>query len=110
MEVRLTCDSRALNKAVRRTRYPSKTLEDMVCLVNGATVFCKLEIAKAFHQLMLAEESRNYTTVTTLMGLFRYKRLHMGISSAAEIFTETIRVLLEGCPGQLNMADEIFIW
>ena len=44
------------------------------------------------------------------MGLFRYKRLHMGISSASEIFTETIRVLLEGCRGQLNMADDILIW
>ena len=28
--VRLTCDSRAQNKAIRSTRYPSKTVEDLV--------------------------------------------------------------------------------
>ena len=67
--VRLTCDSRAQNKAIRRTRYPSKTVEDLVYLVNGATIFSKLDILKAFHQMMLAEESRYLTTITTQIGL-----------------------------------------
>ena len=70
--VRLTCDSRAQNKAIRRTRYPSKTVEDLVYLVNGATIFSKLDILKAFHQMMLAEESRYLTTITTHIGLLRY--------------------------------------
>jgi hypothetical protein len=108
--VRLTCDSKALNKAVRRTRFPSKTIEDLVYQVNGATVFSKLDITKAFHQLEIDESSRNYTTVTTHMGLFRYKRLHMGISSAQESFTEEIRVLLVDLPGQLNMTDDILVY
>ena len=47
--VTLTCDSRAQNKAIRRTRYPSKTVEDLVYLVNGSTMFSKLDIANAFH-------------------------------------------------------------
>ena len=42
-------------------------------------------------------------------GLYRYKRLHMGISSASEIFTETIRSLLVGCNGVLNMTDDILV-
>ena len=56
-DVRLTCDSRALNKAIRRTRYPSKTIEDLVYLVNGAKWFSKLDITEAFHQLELDESS-----------------------------------------------------
>jgi transposase InsO family protein len=110
MEVRLTCDSKALNKALRRTKYPCKTLEDLVCQVNGATRFSKLDITKAFHQLDLDESSQAYTTITTHIGLFRYKKLHMGIASASEVFTETIRVLLEQCDGQLNMTDDIFVY
>ena len=34
----------------------------------------------------------------------------MGISSASEIFTETIRSLLADCPGQLNMTDDVLVY
>ncbi len=109
-EVRLTCDSRNLNKGIKRTRYPGKTVEDIVYALNGSTIFSKLDITKAFHQLELDEKSRSLTTITTHIGLFRYKRLHMGISCASEIFTETIRRILEGCPGQLNMTDDVLVF
>jgi hypothetical protein len=109
-EVRLTCDSRDLNKAIRRIRYPGKTVEDIIYMVNGARVFSKLDITKAFHQLAIDESSRNLTTITTHIGLFRYRRLHMGISCASEIFTETVRKILEGCPGQLNMTDDVLVY
>ncbi len=59
LDVRLTCDSTALNKAIRRTRHPTKTIDDLVHMVQGATVFSKLDLNKAFHQLKIAEESRN---------------------------------------------------
>lgn len=84
-DIRLTCDSKQLNKAIRRTRYPGKSVEDLVCMVNGSKVFSKLDISKAFHQLNLDESSRNYTTITTHIGLFRYKRLHQGVSCASKL-------------------------
>ncbi len=37
--VRLTCDLRVLNKEVRRTRFPSKTIEYMLYLVNEAKIY-----------------------------------------------------------------------
>ena len=52
LSVRLTCDSRAVNKAIRRTRYPGKTIEDLVYVVNGAKWFFKLDIMKAFYQMV----------------------------------------------------------
>ena len=54
--VHLACDSRAHNKAIRRTRYRSKNVEDLVYLVNRATIFSKVDILKAYHKMMLAEE------------------------------------------------------
>ena len=110
LEVRLTCDSKALNKAIKRTRYPCKTIDDIIYMVNGATIFSKLDIVKAFHQLQLAKESRHLTTIVTHKGLYRYKRLHMGISCASEIFTEAIRVILAGIPNQLNMTDDVLVY
>lgn len=110
LKIRLTSDSRAVNKAILRTRFPTKTIDDVILAVNGAKVFSKLDITKAFHQIEIAEESRNLTTIVTHIGLFRYKRLHMGVSSAAEIFAEVIREMLEDCPGCINMADDILVF
>ena len=109
LRVRLTCDSKSLNKALKRARYPTKTIDDIIDQVCGARLFSKLDLAKAFHQLQLAKESRPLTTIVTHQGLYRYKRLHMGISSASEIFTETIRSILAACKGVLNMTDDILI-
>jgi hypothetical protein len=92
----LACDSRAVNKAIRRTRHPGKTIEDLAYSVNGAKWFSKLDITKAFHQIVIEPESRVYTTITTHIGLFQYLRLHMGIAGATEIFTEAIRMLKYG--------------
>ena len=50
------------------------------------------------------------TTITTHQGLYRYKRQHMGISSASEKFTETIRCILASCNGALNMTDDILVY
>ena len=65
---------------------------------------------KAFHQMMLLEDSRYLSTITTHFGLYRYLRLHMGISCASAIFTEQIRVKLADDPGQLNMTDDILVF
>ena len=110
LKVRLTCDSKSLNKAVKRQRYPVNTVEDIQKMVNGARIFSKLDLTKAFHQLELEESSRQCTTICTHRGLYRYKRLHMGICNASEIFTDTIREILRPCLGQLNMTDDILVW
>ena len=91
--IRLTCDNRSVNKAIKRIRYPTKTVEDLIYLVNGGTKFSKLDIIKAFHQAILAKESRNLSTITTHIDLLRYRRLHMGISCALEInFYRTVAI------------------
>ena len=107
--VRLTCDSKTLNKATRRTRYPIKCIEDLVVMVNGAIWFTPFDLIKAFHQLLSHLGSRFYTVITTHPGLFRYLRLHLRVCCASEIFTEEIRRLLEGLQCQVNMTDDLFL-
>ncbi len=108
--VRITCDSKAVNKAILRTRYPGKSIDDLVVQVNGSVVFSVIDIMKAFHQLELHPDSRYLTTITTHVGLLRYLRLHMGISCASEVFTEEIRKLLLDLDNCLNMTDDILIY
>ena len=108
--VRIMVDNRPQNPYIQRTRFPCKSIEDLTTQVAGATIFSKLDIMKAFHQLELDEASKNLTVITTHIGLFRYNRLHMGISCASELFTEAIRVMLLDLPGQINMTDDVLIY
>ena len=77
--------------------------------VNGSTVFSKLDFRMGFHQVELAEESRDLTTFVTPDGLFRYKRLSFGVNSAPEKFQHIVREVLAGCDGVLNIHDDIIV-
>ena len=45
----------------------------------------------------------------THKGLYRYKRLMFGISSAPELYQHTIQQALAGCEGAYNIHDDIII-
>ena len=78
--MKITEDNRTQNKAIRGTMHPSRTAEDNLFAVNGMKIASKLDIIKAFHQLMLEEAQKNLTVIFTHEGLLRYRRLHIGIS------------------------------
>ena len=70
--VRICVDLREPNKAIRRERHPMPTFDDLVSDLNGSTVFSKLDLTNAYHQLELDEASRYITTFTTHIGLRRH--------------------------------------
>ena len=78
--VRLCVDMRMPNRAIKRERYPSPTVDDLIHVLNGATVFSKFDLRSGYHQLVLSEESRSITTFVTHKGIMRYKRLNFGTS------------------------------
>ena len=59
--------------------------------------------------LELAVSSRYVTTFATHIGLFRYKRLMFGISSASEVYQRVIQQTLAGCDGVENISDDIIV-
>ena len=107
--IRLCVDMRLASKVIKRERYPMPTLDDLVTDLNGASVFSRVDLNDAYHQVELDPESRHLTTSSTHMGLFRYKRLNMGISCASEIFQKIIAQILAGIPGVKNIQDDIIV-
>ena len=51
---RLCVDMRMANKAIRRERHPTLTIDDLIHSMNGARVFSKLDLRSGYHQLTLA--------------------------------------------------------
>ncbi|KAK8776717.1 hypothetical protein V5799_029938 [Amblyomma americanum] len=66
--------------------------------------------SNGYHQLELDTSSRQLTTFSTHVGFFRYKCLNFGISSAAEIFQNTIRLVLNGISNVLNVSYNILVF
>ena len=110
-EVRITSDARCLNKAIVRQRLVMPTLEEVAYDLEGSVCFSEIDFNKAFHQLELAEESRDITTIETTLGMLRYKVLFMGVHNATELFTWVIKYkVLQGLKGVKNIADNIIVF
>ena len=82
----------------------------MVNDLNGAAVFSMLDLNQCYNQLEFEPSSRYITTFSTHVGLWRYKRLNFGVSSAAEVFQNAIRETLSGISGEINISDDILLF
>ena len=108
-EPRLCVDMRRANEAIVRERHPIPVIDEILEDMTGATVFSKLDLKWGYHQIELEPESRPLTTFVTHTGLWRYKRLMFGISSAPEIYQHIIGQVLQGIPGVHNISDDIIV-
>ena len=97
--IRICVDMRNVNTAVKRERHITPTVDDLVSALNGATTCSTLDLNSGYHQPEFDDVSRQYTVFSTHIGLFRYKRLNFGLSSASEIFQHTIQAVLQDLPG-----------
>jgi len=109
-EIRLCLDARQVNQAIKRTRYVTPTLDDIICDLNGATVFSKIDLKAGYKQLELAESSRYITCFSTHMGLYQYKRLVFGLNSSSEVFQQTISQVFSDIEGVRNISDDLIVF
>lgn len=108
--IRLCVDMRRANEAVLHEKHPIPVIEDVAPLLKDATVFSKVDLKQAYHQIELAPESREITTFGTHLGLFRYKRLMFGLKCAPEIFQRIVENILSGLKGVFNYLDDLLIF
>ena len=101
---------RRANEAIVRERHAIPTIEEVLCDLNGATVFSKIHLKWGFHQIELEEDSRVITTFITHRGLYRYRRLMFGITSAPEKYQKIIFHILAVCSRVANIADDLIIY
>nr|XP_037276745.1 uncharacterized protein K02A2.6-like [Rhipicephalus microplus] len=108
--IRLCVDLREPNKAVVIDGFPLPHTEELLHALSGAAWFSKLDLAAAYHQVELAEESREITTFITHEGLFRFCRVCFGLASAPAAFQRMMQEILKGCKGVLFYIDDIIVF
>ena len=98
-----------VNRVSKLDNYPIPKTEDLLTTLAGGEKFTKLDMSKAYQQLLLDEDSKKYTTINTYKGLFQYTRLPYGISSASGIFQRVMEDLLKDIPNVLVWIDDILL-
>ncbi len=83
-----------VNQVATLDTYPLPRIEDLFASLAGGKAFTKLDLAHAYQQVLLHEDSKQYVTINTHRGLYRYNRLPFGVASALAIFQRTMDTLL----------------
>ena len=98
-----------VNAVSKLENHPLPRVEDLFTAMSGGKLFSKLDLAHAYLQLMLSDESRKYTTINTTKGLFQYRRLPYGIASAPAIFQRVMDSLLQDLQGVVVYLEDVLV-
>ena len=98
-----------VNSVLEVDQHPLPNPEELFVTLSGGEKFSKLDLSRAYQQIVLDEDSREYVTINTHKGLYRPTRLPFGVSSASAIFQSKIEQVLQGIPMVVCRVDDILI-
>jgi hypothetical protein len=81
-QLRICMDPRYLNQYLECAIFPFPSLDQVFSSVRGAQFFSKIDLTWGFWNLRLDDDSAKLCTFSTPWGIYRYRRLPFGVSSA----------------------------
>ena len=103
-------DYRLLNAKTVLDLYPLPNLRSFTAKIAGSNIFSKVDMAKAFHQIVIDPRDRHKTCITTPWGLFNFRRLSMGMQNSAQSFQRLVDSILKDTPNIFVYLDDILIF
>ena len=96
-----------VHQAVKLDPYPLPRIEDLFSRLSAGKQFTKLDIAHAYQQIPLDEDSRNIVSINTHKGLFRYNRLPFGVRSTPVVYIDDMLITGETEEEHLHNIDAV---
>ena len=85
-QLRVCLDPKDLNEALKRSHYPTPTIDGILPELGRAKVFSTVNAKNGFWHVELMDESSMLTTFNLPFRRFRWCRLPFGVSPAPEEF------------------------
>ena len=67
-------------------RYPIPSMQDIAAILEGKTIFSKIDLIRGYHHIPLNESDIPKTAVTTPFGLFEFLFMPFGLNTAPQTF------------------------
>jgi len=109
-DIRVCVDLREVNKAIITDSFPLPHFKDLLCRLSNARVFSKIDLKSAYHQIPLAEESRDMTCFITHWGLDRNTRVCFGLASTPSDFQRITMEILNGLENVICYLDDVLVY
>jgi Reverse transcriptase (RNA-dependent DNA polymerase) len=98
--LRVTADTRAVNSVTVGDAFPGKDIQTIVNWLAGKKWYSVADLRDENWNVELANESRPYTAVKTLIGLVQYTRMTMGLKNASAFFQRLVNHVYDGLKGE----------
>ena len=105
-------DYRKLNSVTVKDASPMVRVDDILDCIQDARIFSVADLAQMFHQILVAEEDRDKTTVATHEGAFRYVGMPFGLTNAPASACRLMAKVLEGLIGKFVFCfmDDVIVF
>ena len=109
---RLCVDYRRLNSATRKDAYPLPRIDDSLDALTGSAYFSTLDLLSGYWQVPLDRDAQEKAAFVTRGGLWTWKVLPFGLTSAPATFERLMEQVLKGLQWKtlLLYLDDVIVY